>query len=268
MKIIDAHIHYCQQTVPGKSIIANMDACNVEKSIVLATPDHPRYTLAGLTGNNAEVSKVCREFPDRLIPALYVEPRNIMEAQTAIRRFYDQGGRFLKMWPGHGFSPDDPMIYPVWEVVNELKMAVIFHSGSLGISPHLPLDVRRSDGFNAKFGRPFLLDQPGRYFSDIRFIIAHGGYPWTLEALEMAHMFKHIYIDFSCGLGLEAYNLINRLRPGRIPWKKFLFGSDTAGSPKEYIETWMEMMQEPFFADHAEGFFYENAARLISELFI
>jgi predicted TIM-barrel fold metal-dependent hydrolase len=119
----------------------------------------------------------------------------------------------------------------------------------------------------AKFGQPFLLDQPGRYFSDIRFIIAHGGYPWTLEALEMAFMFEHIYIDFSCALGLEAYNLINRLRPGRIPWKKFLFGSDTAGSPKRYVEPWMEMMKEPFFADHAEEFFYENAARLISELF-
>jgi len=32
MKIIDAHIHYCQQAIPGKSIIENMDACNVEKS--------------------------------------------------------------------------------------------------------------------------------------------------------------------------------------------------------------------------------------------
>ena len=212
MKIIDTHIHYHRESVPGKTIIENMDASNVEKSIVLPTPDHPRYTLMGMTGNNAEVRKVCREFPDRLIPALYVEPRNIMEAQTAIRRFYDSGGRILKMWPGHGFSPDDPMIYPVWEVVNELKMIVIFHSGSLGSRPHLPQEVRRSTGFNAKFGQPFLLDQPGRYFSDIHFIIAHGGYPWTLEALEMAFMFENIYIDFSCELGLEAANLINRLQ--------------------------------------------------------
>lgn len=265
MKIIDTHIHYHQESIPGKTIIENMDASNVEKSIVLPTPDHPRYTLMGMTGNNAEVRKVCREFPDRLIPALYVEPRNIMEAQTAIRRFYDSGGRILKMWPGHGFSPDDPMIYPVWEVVNELKMIVIFHSGSLGSRPHLPQEVRRSTGFNAKFGQPFLLDQPGRYFSDIHFIIAHGGYPWTLEALEMAFMFENIYIDFSCALGLEAANLINRLRPGRIPWEKFFFASDTAGTPKRYIDQWQEIMKEPFFAPHAEAFFHGNAERLLAK---
>ena len=76
----------------------------------------------------------------------------------------------------------NPMIYPVWEVVNELKMAVIFHSGSLGISFNLPLDARRAAGFNAKFGQPFLLDQPERCFPDIRFIIAHGGYfGWGLS---------------------------------------------------------------------------------------
>ena len=266
MNYIDFHIHYMPNSVDASQILKTMAQLNIVKSVILATPDHRRYTDMRLTGNNEKVLELSKTYPDKFIPACYIEPRNIMEAQTQIRRFYDQGVRLLKMWPGHGFSPDDPMIYPVWEVINKLKMGVILHSGSLGVRTHLPLELRRSTGFNAKFGQPFLLDQPARYFPDIKFIIAHGAYPWTLEALEMAFMFDNIYIDFSCNLGYEAYNLINKLRPNRIPWSKLLFGSDTAGLPQSFVERWTELMKEPFFAPHAKGFFSSNAEKLLKNL--
>ena len=266
MRIIDFHTHYMLETVPAEKFLAAMEDCGIGKSVVLATPDHPRYTGMKLTGTNEQVLAFCEKYPDRLIPACYVEPRNVMESQTQIRYFYDRGVRWLKMWPGHGFSPDDPMIRPVLEVINELEMGVILHSGSLGVRPPLPLSVRRSTGFNAKFGQPFLLDAPARCFPDIVFVIAHTAYPWTLEALEMAYMFENIYIDFSCGLGYEGWNLIDRLRPGRIPWKKFLFGSDTAGQAGEFVKRWTEISQDDFFAPHADGFFHANAERLLEKI--
>lgn len=266
MNIIDTHIHYMPEVIPGEAIIKNMDECGISRSIVLSVPDHPRYEQMRLTGTNTAVEELCRKFPDRLIPALYAEPRNVMEVQTRIRRFHDRGGRILKMWPGHGWAPDDPMIYPVWEVINELKMAVILHMGMLGVrSWQLPIEVCRSTGFNAKYGQPVLLDAPARCFPDIQFVIAHTAYPWTLEALEMVFMFKNIWMDFSCGLGYEAWNLIEKLRPGRLAWERFLFGSDTAGTARDFVSRWNEISQHELFAPHAEDFFHKNAENLLSK---
>jgi predicted TIM-barrel fold metal-dependent hydrolase len=263
MKIIDFHIHYMPRSVPEEKMLAAMDLCTIEKSLVLATPEHPRYLSMELTGTNEQVLSLCRRHPERFIPACYIEPRNVMEAQTQIRKFHDAGVRWLKIWPGHGFSPDEAMLYPVWEVVNELGMGMILHCGSLGVRTELPLSIRRSTGFNAKFGQPFLLDAPVRCFPDIRFVIAHAAYPWTLEALEMTYMFDNIYLDFSCGLGLEAWNLIEKLRPSRINWKKFLFGSDTAGLAESFVSKWKQIAKHEFFAPHADDFFYGNAAHLL-----
>lgn len=247
-------------------MLAEMARLHIEKSVVLATPDHPRYTDCKLTGNNRKVEKLVSSHPDRFIGALYIEPRNVMEAQTAIRRYYDKGFRLVKIWPGHGYSPDDPMIYPVWDVLHELKMGVILHSGSLGNRENMPLKHIRSSGFNAKFGQPFLLDQPARFFPDLTFIIAHAGYPWTLEALEMSFMFKNIYLDFSCQLGLAAYDLIGHLRPDRLAWERILFGSDTAGVASACVEQWTRRMAKPFFKPHKEDFFYNNARNLLGKL--
>jgi len=264
-KLIDFHIHYLAESFSEELILRTMDGLGIEKSIVIATPDHPRYTAMQLTGTNHSVFELTSRHRDRLMMAAYIDPRNVMEGQTTIEHYYQQGVRLVKIWPGHGFSPDDPMIWPIWEKINALKMGVILHSGSLGVRPELPLSVRRSTGFNAKFGQPFLLDAPARCFPDITFVIAHAAYPWTLEALEMAFMFENIYIDFSCGLGYEAYNLIDRLRPGRLAWERFLFGSDTAGNAKAFVDKWMELMKNPFFVPHAEDFFYHNGRRLLEQ---
>lgn len=265
---IDTHIHYLPNLVSETKILTGMDKYGIEKSIVLATPDHPRYNQLNLTGNNAEVRSLVDRHPDRLIMAAYVEPRNVMEAQTQIDRHYEKGVRFFKMWPGHGYAPDDPMIYPVWEKLDDLKACVILHMGMLGVRPQLGVKINRMAGMNAKFGQPVLLDQPARMFPNITFVIAHTAYPWSLEAFEMACMFQNIYIDFSCGLGFEGYNLIERLQPGRLAWERFLFATDTAGGEGAgyFVNQWSERMKHPFFQAHTEDFFYRNAENLIKQL--
>jgi predicted TIM-barrel fold metal-dependent hydrolase len=265
MKIIDFHTHYLPEHASVQDILSSMDKNNIESSVMLACPDHARYHDCGLTGTNEEVEKLVNGNPDRFIGGVYVEPRNVMEAQTRVREYHAKGFKVIKMWPAHGFSPDDPMIYPVWEVINELKMIVLFHSGVLGNghNRNLPLEIIRSAAFNSKYGQPILLDQVARFFPDIKFIIAHGAYPWTLEALEMSFVFKNIYIDLSCPLGFEAYNQMKILKPGRIAWDRLLFGSDTAGITDDYVTRWDELMNDEFFIDHKEDFFYNNAKKLL-----
>ena len=143
---------------------------------------------------------------------------------------------------------------------------MVFHTGMLGNRPKLGSKINRMAGFNAKFGQPVLFDHPARIFTDVIFILAHTAYPWTLEAFEMAWMFTNIYLDFSCGLGYQAANLIDKLHPDRLAWQRFLFGTDTAGAPDaagKFVRRWTEIMTDPFFAPHAEGFFHGNAEGLL-----
>ena len=268
--IIDFHVHYHPSDNPesDRKILDEMDRCGIEKSVILATPNHPRYTELGMCGFNERTYAFVSKHPDRLIMAAYIEPRNVMESQTLIQKYYDLGVRFFKMWPGHGYSPDDPMVYPVWEKLNDIKGTVICHTGMLGVRPHLGEKINRMSALNAKFGQPVLFDHPARIFLDLTFVLAHTAYPWSLEAFEMAFMFPNIYLDFSCGLGYQAYNLIDKLRPERLAWNHFLFGTDTAGSPgsaERFVKRWTELMQNPFFAPHAEEFFHKNAETLLSK---
>ncbi len=270
MKIIDCHVHYLPEALNAPEILKAMDKAGVEKAFMLATPNHSRYVDCGLSGDNEKVAELVKAHPDRFVGGVYIDPRNVMEAQTTARKYRDMGFPVIKMWPAHGFLPDDPMIYPVWEVVNELKMAVLFHSGILGCGhnrkPPMELSTIRSAAFNSKFGQPIYLDQPARFFPDIQFIIAHCAYPWTLEALDVSFMHKNVYIDFSCPLGYEGYNLIDRLKPSRIAWDRMLFGSDTAGNAENDIERWKKLMDEPLFKDHKEAFFYDNAKSLLDKI--
>ena len=264
--IIDFHTHY--HIDGANDIIREMDKAGIEKSMVLAVPDHPRYRGIGSDGTNEKCLKYVAQHSDRLVMAAYIEPRNVMEAQTQIENFYQQGIRFFKMWPGHGYSPDDPVTFPVWEKLNEIKAQIIFHTGMLGTGRLCSPEINRLAGFNAKYGQPILFDVPARLFRDVTIIMAHTAYPWTLEAFEMARMFDNVYLDLSCTMGFDAWNLIDKLRPFRVPWHKLLFGTDSSGDENgalNYVNRWKELMSGEFFAPHAEEFFCGNAVKLLKK---
>lgn len=264
--IIDFHTHY--QISPDHDIIREMDKTGIEKSLVLAVPDHKIYAGINIDGTNEKCFEYVSKHSDRLIMAAYIEPRNVMEAQTQIERFYDHGIRYFKMWPGHGYSPDDPAIFPVWEKLNEIKAQVIFHTGMLGTCRKCSPEVNRLAGFNAKYGQPILFDVPARLFRDVTIIMAHAAYPWTLEVLEMARMFDNVYFDLSCPLGFNAWNLIDKLRPLGIPWNKMLFGTDSGGdseTAESTVKRWKELLKEDFCSPYAEDIFSGNALTLLKK---
>jgi len=275
-RVVDVHLHYMPGTVEEDEILRNMDAAGVEAAVVLAVPDHERYRIKRLTGTNERVAELVRRHPKRFVGAVYINPLDNLEAQTTLRRYRDLGFPMAKAWPAHGFSPDDPRVYPVWDTLNELKMGILFHmGGTLGTLPEGPLATVRRSAFNVKHGHPSMLDQPARFFPDVPFVVGHAAFPWTLEALLLACVHPNVHIEFSCPLGFEAYNLVQRLDPcrhmrGGFPFSKVLFGSDSAGRPGEGenppwagLPAWTRLAQEPPLQGHAEDFFHANARRLL-----
>ena len=57
MKYIDFHTHYHPSDDPKVDTVflSEMDRFNIEKSMILGLPEHPRYTLMGMTGFNEKV---------------------------------------------------------------------------------------------------------------------------------------------------------------------------------------------------------------------
>ena len=82
MKYIDFHTHYhpVAGAAENDGLLREMDKLGIARSLVLATPEHPRYTELGMTGFNEEVFAFVSKHPDRLVMAAYIEPRNVMEA--------------------------------------------------------------------------------------------------------------------------------------------------------------------------------------------
>jgi len=271
-RIIDVHVHFRPSEGGDEYLLDAMDRAGVEKAVVLAVPDHERYRAKTLDGTNDVVEALVRRHPERLMAGIYIDPRTIMDAQTAVRRARDKGFSIVKAWPAHGFAPDDQKIYPVWEVMNELKMAILFHSGILGTAKDprgdVPIRAVRAASFNSKYGQPILLDQPARLFPDLQFIIAHAAYPWTLEALEVSFAHPNVWIDLSCPLGFEGINLIEKIQMTRIPWNKMLWASDTCGGDGmcRYVSKWQEILNRPFFSAHRSAIFFDNAATLMRKI--
>jgi len=86
--------------------------------------------------------------------------------------------RGLKLHPPlQGFSPNDRIAYPLYEVFAEAKLPVLFHTGHSGIGTGMP----GGGGIRLKYGNPMLIDDVAVDFPDMPIIMAHPSFPWQDE---------------------------------------------------------------------------------------
>ena len=85
------------------------------------------------------------------------------------------------------------MAYPMYEVMAEDKLPVIFHSGHSGMGS----GMRGGGGLRLKYSNPMHLDDVAVDFPDMTIIIAHPSWPWQDEALSVCLHKPNVYIDLS-----------------------------------------------------------------------
>jgi hypothetical protein len=142
-----------------------------------------------------EVAEACAEHDDVLIPFGSVDPWQGAAAVRRARRLVDRYGvRGFKFHPSlQAFHPNDRMAYPLYEVLQELGVIVLFHSGQTGIGA----GVRGGGGIRLKYANPMALDDVAADFPDLRIVIAHPSFPWQDEALAVATHKPLVHIDLS-----------------------------------------------------------------------
>jgi predicted TIM-barrel fold metal-dependent hydrolase len=145
--------------------------------------------------SNEEIAEGCAAAADVLIPFASVDPwrgkAGVRRARALVERYAVRGFKFHPSL--QAFHPNDPVAYPLYEVLEELGVVALFHSGQTGIGA----GVRGGGGIRLKYANPLALDDVAADFPDLRIVIAHPSFPWQDEALAVATHKPLVHIDLS-----------------------------------------------------------------------
>lgn len=122
--------------------------------------------------------------PDRVIPYIQI-PLDSPTALEDIKKAYSMGFKgFGESVPGNKYVYDDPGYDPIYTLLEELGMPVLFHTG-----------VRQTGSFALL--RPVYLATIAANHPRLNVIGAHFGNPWYAEAAEGARRDKNLYFDLT-----------------------------------------------------------------------
>lgn len=207
---------------------------------------------------NEEVAESCAEHPDVLIPFASVDPwKGRAGARRARRLVEEHGVRGFKFHPSvQGFAPNDPMAYPLYEVIEELGVPALFHTGQTGIGAGVP----GGGGIRLRYSNPMLLDDVAVDFPELRIVLAHPSFPWQDEALAVATHKPYVYIDLS-GWSPKYFPPQLVRYANTLLKEKVLFGSDyPVITPDRWLADFDKLEIKP---EVRPLILKENAARLL-----
>lgn len=269
--VIDFHVHYPRFSDPPENYVQFLcSQMGGDPDEILAPYEDPRRFLQLMDENgiddavilaeyapitcgtmrNEDVTSWCRT-SDRLIPFASINPYlHQFPDQLLERLVKEEGFRGLKIYPPYQWlSPNDAMLYPLYHKAQELRIPIIFHTGSSVFA-----------GARMKFGDPLLLDDVAVDFPDLTIVMAHGGRPfWYDRAQFLARLHRNVYLDVT---GLPPQNLVKYFPEiDRIP-EKITFGSDwpSVQTVKQNVDTIRSL---PLKSRTIELLLGGNAARIL-----
>jgi predicted TIM-barrel fold metal-dependent hydrolase len=208
---------------------------------------------------NDDVAAFAAENGDIVMAFASVDPTRGAEAVKEAKRLIATGGfRGFKLHcPLMRFHANDKVAYPFYEVLNEAKMPVIFHTGHSGIGTGMP----GGGGVRLKYGHPMDIDDVAVDFPDMPIIMAHPSFPWQDEAISVCLHKPQVYIDLS-GWSPKYFSPILIQYANTLLKKKMLFGSDY---PLITPDRWLTDFAAIAIRDEVRPLILkENAARLFS----
>jgi predicted TIM-barrel fold metal-dependent hydrolase len=145
--------------------------------------------------SNEEVAESAAVEADVAIPFASIDPSRGKEGvRLAKKMISEYGVKGFKFHPTvQAFAPNDPVCFPLYEVIAEAGLPALFHSGQTGIGAGMP----GGGGLRLEYSNPMLLDHVAAQFPELTIISAHPGVPWQDEQLAVATHKPNVYIDLS-----------------------------------------------------------------------
>jgi predicted TIM-barrel fold metal-dependent hydrolase len=155
--------------------------------------------------------------PQRLIGFMSLDPTQPAWKNDLRTCHEDLGMRGIKLLPMYaGFSPDDPVLTPLWRYAQQHQLPVLLHTGTTFIS-QAPL----------AFTLPRLIEPVAMRYPDIKIILAHLGHPYEGECIATIRKHENVFADISA-LHYRPWQFYHSLMLAQEygVWHKLLFGTD------------------------------------------
>jgi len=207
---------------------------------------------------NEEVAQAAADHPDVIIPFASIDPaRGRAGARQARRLVSEHGVRGFKFHPNvQAFYPNDRLAYPLYEVIEELGVPAVFHTGQTGIGAGAP----GGGGIRLKYSNPMYVDDVAADFPGLPIILAHPSFPWQDEALAVATHKPLVHIDLS-GWSPKYFPPQLVQYANSLLQDKVLFGSDF---PLLTPDRWLaDFAKLPIKPEVAPKILKLNASRLL-----
>ncbi len=208
--------------------------------------------------SNESVAEFARENSDIMIAFASVDPARGIEAVNEARRLIASGliHGFKFHPPVQEFFPNDRMAYPLYEVIAEAELPVIFHTGHSGIGTGMP----GGGGIRLKYGNPMHIDDVAVDFPSMPIIMAHPSFPWQDEAISVCLHKPQVYIDLS-GWSPKYFSPTLVQYANTLLKNKVMFGSDyPLITPDRWLEDFAKI---PIKEEVRPLILKENAVKLL-----
>ncbi|HEY7330027.1 MAG TPA: amidohydrolase family protein [Gemmataceae bacterium] len=276
--MIDAHIHVVPPRLPGVgSLSPLLDAPATVRADALRhemqTADITQALAMGcLNDSPADPLGVAETLAlARTVPGLFAigiadpsrpdaEHLSRVEAVLATKQVCA-----LKGYLGYlHFAPDHPGYRPYYELAERHQLPMIFHTGDT-YSPCAKL----------RYSQPLLIDEVAVDHPQVKFVLAHLGNPWLIDAAEVVYKNVNVWADLSglvVGDGAsftaeERQEMLEETRQGlRRAFRyaerpnRFLYGSDWPLAPMAAYRSFIaaaipELYHASVFEDNARALF-------------
>lgn len=207
--------------------------------------------------SNEEIGRIAQANPDVLIPFASVHPARPDAAARARDLVAEFGFRGFKFHPSvQAFYPNDRTAYPLYEVLDELGLPAIFHTGQNGAGA----GERGGGGIRLKYSNPLFLDDVAADFPDMPIIMAHPSFPWQEEAISIALHKPQVYLELS-GWSPKYFPPVLVQYANTLLKSRVLFGTDF---PLLTPERWIaDLDKTDIREDVRPALLKENAVRLL-----
>ena len=198
--MIDVHVHVTNAKLPGIKaehplfdgpeppladlLTSEMKAGGVDQILAMGRLDPPPSDPLGIAG----ILRLAR-----LVPGLHavgaIDPtKNAPAHLRAVEEVLKSGKvKALKAYLGYlHHGPDGPGYAPYYELAATYKLPVIFHTGDT-----------YSSKAKVRFAHPLLVDDVAVDNPDVRFVLAHLGNPWLIDAAEVVYKNDNVWADLS-----------------------------------------------------------------------
>ena len=156
---------------------------------------------------------------------------------------------------GH-YAVNDKQLYPLFEMINSLKVPVMIDVGTTGMGAGMPGGM----GAKIRHAHPAAIDELAADFPNLTIIAAHPGWPWVDEMTAVALHKGNVFWELS-GWAPKYFpaqlktDITGRLRD------KVMFGSDYPSIP--YDRLFREWDELGYPDEIKERIFHGNAERIL-----